>query len=581
MGGRTISQMPLLVVCLVWLGVGRHHLDQSIIEDLEVILDAVQQQAAHKHTPVKIAIVPKPRELSLNNGVFTFTPTTSLCTDHSSTPIANYLSKYIKGDVTTHDCPSGSISLRLNPTATHAHPEFYELEVTEDEIKITANTEAGLFRGTQTLRQILPETIEQRHLEHDIHIPTLKIVDWPAYPWRGMHLDVSRHFFDSDAVKKFIDQMALHKFNRFHWHLTDDQGWRIHIEKFPKLTEIGSQRKGNAGGFYTAEQIREVVEYAKSRYITVIPEIEMPGHVHAALASYPELSCAQNRDLEVWTEWGVSDESLCVCHESAIKFMEDVLLEVAKMFPGNYIHVGGDECVKKQWMECPQCQQLMSRENIRSYDELQAWFTTKISQFLTSHHKRLVGWDEILQGGLSKGATVMAWRGADFGLKSAQLGLDAVMCPLNVCYFDRKYDESDELGRLGVTPLQSTYEFEPSPFHLPSDIRKHILGGQGNVWTEGIQTVEQLDQLVHPRMAALGEVVWTPRTHRSYRDFLSRLRHLEHRYQSLGIGFYKVPDTVQPMDLESVVHHHMAHIGEIKRSANWYRHMFDSKGMPI
>jgi hexosaminidase len=379
-----------------------------------------------------------------------------------------------------------------------------------------------------------------------------------------------------EFVKKYIDYLAMYKFNTFHWHLTDDQGWRIEIKKYPKLTEIGAWRKETLighfrdrphkfdgkqhGGFYTQEEIEEIVNYAKSRYITVVPEIEMPGHAGAALASYPELSCTGG-PFEVMTKWGINEEVYCAGNEKTFEFLKGVLSEVIELFPSEYIHIGGDECPKVRWEECFKCQARIKGENLKNEDELQSYFIKRIEKFLNSKGRKLIGWDEILEGGLAPDATVMSWRGMVGGIEASKAGHDVVMAPYSHVYFDY-YQGNPELEPLaigGYLPLKKVYSFEPTPEELTPEEAKHILGAQANVWTEYIKTPEHFEYMVFPRIAAISEVVWTPEELKSWDDFILRVEKQFKRYELLGINYAKsiynvnIASTVDTLNKELMI----------------------------
>jgi hexosaminidase len=365
-------------------------------------------------------------------------------------------------------------------------------------------------------------------------------------------LDVARHFFPISHVKRYIDLLAMHKMNVLHWHLTEDQGWRIEIKKYPKLTEIGSRREASAlltdrdkldgkphGGFYTQEQIREVVEYAASRFITVVPEIEMPGHSMAALASYPELGCTGG-PYKVRTFWGIEENVYCAGNDKVFEFLQDVLEEVMALFPGRYIHIGGDECPKAMWSTCKKCQARIKKEQLKDENELQSYFIKRIETFLNDNGRQLIGWDEILEGGLAPGATVMSWRGMEGGLEAASKGHDAIMCPLNYTYFDyyQSEDRENEPPAIGgLITLETAYEFDPAPLELPDDVAGHILGAQGQLWAEFIDSESHVDYMAFPRASALAEVLWTNRESREFNDFMSRLPRLLQRLERWNVNY--------------------------------------------
>lgn len=433
-------------------------------------------------------------------------------------------------------------------------PEGYRLRVSPAGVLLSGGGRAGVFYGLQTLRQLLPP--DPLPGEADWRIPAVRITDSPRFRYRGMHLDVSRHFFPTSFIKRYIDLLARYKLNVFHWHLTDDQGWRLQILKHPRLTEVGAYRKetilgknfdpyvGDSvpyGGFYTQDEVRDIVAYARQRFVTIVPEIEMPGHSLAALAAYPDLACTSG-PFEVATRWGVFPDIYCPS-EHTFSFLEDVLSEVMDLFPGPYIHVGGDEAPKVRWQESDTAQAVMRREGLKDEDELQSYFIRRIERFLNAHGRRLIGWDEILEGGLAPEATVMSWRGMDGGIEAARQGHDVIMTPTSHMYFDFYQGDPDQepLAIGGYTPLKKVYDFEPVPPDLTPTEAQHILGAQANVWTEYMATPEHVEYMVLPRMLALSEVVWSPRQKRNWDGFVQRLpwhlRFLE------GLGYhYRIPD---------------------------------------
>ena len=417
------------------------------------------------------------------------------------------------------------IELAISPKVTQ--PEGYVLSINNKKgIKIAGGSAAGVFYGIQTLRKAISQ--------QDV-LPAVTITDAPRFSWRGMHLDCSRHFYSIQFVKKFIDLLALHNMNVFHWHLTDDQGWRIEIKKWPKLTTIGSQRSGTIigtnsdlddgipyGGYYTQAEAREIVAYAAKRHITVVPEIDMPGHMLAALASYPELGCTGG-PYQVGHYWGVYKDVLCVSNERVYQFVEDVLTEVMDIFPSEVIHIGGDETPTEKWEKCPKCQAL----NL-SNDKIQAYFTKRVFDFLTAHHRRALGWDEILDG-CPQDAMIMSWRGSAPGAKAATEGHDVVMTPTTHCYFDYQQveDRQFEPSRCGgYIPVEKVYALDPAPESLSAEARSHILGAQANLWTEYITTENMLEYQALPRMSALAEVQWTQPERKDYEAFKERLTSL-------------------------------------------------------
>lgn len=428
------------------------------------------------------------------------------------------------------------IQLLLNLTLEH--PEAYFLTIYKNGIVIEGS-QAGVFYGLQSLLQLISANAKKNSVS--VELPLVSIEDHPGYAWRGMHLDVCRHFFTKEEVKKYLDYLALHKLNTFHWHLTEDQGWRIEIKKYPLLTSIGSKRSGTIvgpysttapsdniphEGFYTQEDIREVVAYASARHITVVPEIEMPGHALAALSAYPEFSCTGGPFTPAIT-WGVFDDVFCAGNDATFSFLQDVLTEVIPLFPGKYIHIGGDECPKTRWKTCTKCQQRMKGENLKDEHDLQSYFITRMESFINSKGKQIIGWDEILEGGLAPNASVMSWQGTKGGIAAARLQHNVVMSPGQPCYFDHyqvKEKEKEPLAFGGFNSLEAVYQYNPTPAELSDTEKKYILGSQGNVWTEYIPTFSQVEYMALPRMCALAEVLWTPSSKKEYNTFLERLR---------------------------------------------------------
>ncbi len=424
------------------------------------------------------------------------------------------------------------------------HPEAYELRISAESIEVKAGAPHGLFYAIQTLRQLL-----NKSAGNTWYFPAATIIDTPRFPYRGTHLDVARHFHPVETVKAVIDQLAYHKLNTFHWHLTEDHGWRIEIKAFPKLTEIGAYRNGTLighyndqphqfdgkryGGFYTQEQIKEVVQYAADRYIEVIPEIELPGHALAALAAYAELGC-DGGPYEVWQKWGISENVFCPT-ETTFEFLEKVFDEVTDLFPAKYIHIGGDECPKTKWKESAFCQQLMEQEGLKDEYELQSYFIRRIERYLNSKGKQIIGWDEILEGGLAPNATIMSWRGTAGGVKAAQAGHDVIMTPTSHCYLDYyQSDHPDEpLAIGGLLPLEKVYSYEPIPIELSPEQAEHVLGTQVNLWTEYIPTQEKLEYMLFPRLCASAEGGWSK--DRDFSDFIERLIPHLSRLEEMGI----------------------------------------------
>jgi len=439
------------------------------------------------------------------------------------------------------------IRLKLDPSLKTLGDEGYRLSVKTSEVVITAPQPAGVFYGIQTLRQLIHKDFPA--------IPCMEIEDQPRFSWRGMHLDVARNFMPKAFILKFLDQLAFHKLNVFHWHLTDDQGWRIEIKKYPKLTEVGSKRKDTmltydpptyvgkpAEGYYTQNDIREIVAYAKARFIRVMPEIEMPGHVQAAIAAYPQLGNSAKAP-EVSVTYGVLNEILNV-DDSTVRFMQDVLAEVIQLFPSQFIHIGGDEVPKTAWENSPRAQALMKQRGLKNEEELQSWFIHRMDRWLASRGRRMVGWDEILEGGLAPGATVMSWRGTAGGIAAARSGHDVIMTPTSHTYLDyyqSRDRDKEPHGIGGYLPLRQVYSFEPIPDALTATEAKRVLGSQGQLWTEYIRTPEHVEYMAWPRGCALAEVLWSPADARDYPDFRKRLdAHLK-RLAAMKVNF-RAPD---------------------------------------
>ena len=439
-------------------------------------------------------------------------------------------------------------------------PDAYRLTVTTERVDICAGAPEGAFYAVQTLRQLLPVEAFDGGVR-TVELPAVEIEDRPAMAYRGLMLDVARHFFTVDEVKRTLDLLALHKMNVFHWHLTDDQGWRIEIRRYPELTRVGSVRRRTLigkdpggeydetcryderpyGGFYTQEEVREVVDYAARRFITVIPEIEFPGHAVAALASYPWLGCTGER-YEVRQTWDIDDRVFCVGRDSTFDFIEGVLDEVIELFPSTYIHIGGDECPTKMWEQCPHCRARMRAEGLATPRQLQGYATKRVERFLQAHGRRLIGWDEILDGGVSPTAAVMSWRGTEGGIRAARQGNPVVMAPTTHCYLD--YYQTDDVANEplawgGCLPLSKVYELDPYE-GLDSLAQRCVLGVQANLWTEYIPDFAQAQYMLLPRLAAVAEVGWAPRR-RNYDDFLRRMEHLRLLYGACGYRYAPHP----------------------------------------
>lgn len=444
--------------------------------------------------------------------------------------------------------------------------EGYQLQISPNQINIRANTGQGMFYAVQSLLQLLPADVFSTTMKKrsSWEVPCADIEDKPRYSYRGLHLDAGRYFQPISFVKKFIDLLALHKMNKFHWHLTEDQGWRIEIKKYPKLTQIGSKRSQTIaghnndsptkfdgvpyGGFYTQEQIKEIVAYAQERFITVIPEIELPGHALAAIAAYPELSCDPSKKYEVGTKWGVFEDVFCPT-EKTFGFLEDVLTEVMALFPSKYIHIGGDECPKEAWKKSAFCQELIKKEGLKDEHELQSYFIRRIEKFLNSKGRNIIGWDEILEGGLAPNATVMSWRGIEGGIEAAKQNHDVIMTPGSHCYFDyyQADPETEPLAIGGLLTLEKVYSYEPTPDALTPEQAKHILGAQGNIWTEYMKTTDYIEYMAYPRAVALAEVTWSPKSARNFDNFVTRLTQHFKRLDNLKVNYSNRVFDVKPV----------------------------------
>ena len=512
-----------------------------------------------------IAVIPRPAHVTMGTGTFHIGQETRIRVLHAGRHIGDQLADYLEPamgwrlSVRVGGTPAGSELVLIRDTSLHAlGAEGYKLSVTSHRVTVRAPETAGLFYGIQTIRQLLPTDIfRDAPVEStEWSMPAVTIEDQPRFRWRGAHLDVVRHFMPKEFVKKYIDLLALHKMNSFHWHLTDDQGWRIEIKKYPKLTEVGAWRKETmvppypknraemkfdstpTGGFYSQDDIREIVAYAAERHINVVPEIEMPGHAVAAIAAYPELGLAGDTTT-VATYWGVFSNILNPT-DATVKFFQDVLSEVMELFPSKFIHVGGDEADKSLWNASPVIQTRIKELGLKNEAELQSWFIQQMDKFLTAHGRRLIGWDEILEGGLAPGATVMSWRGVSGGIAAARAGHDVVMAPTSHTYLDyyQSQDKAHEpIAIGGFLPMDTVYAFEPYPDSLESQYRKHILGAQVQLWTEYIPTPKQAEYMAYPRTSAFSEVVWTPEDERDYSDFLRRLKVHEKRLEALDVNY--------------------------------------------
>lgn len=502
--------------------------------------------------PVEIQsnIIPAPLEQIINEGVFRLDEKVNFVSDWKLSDVANYFESYLKNRydlVFSANETNDKVYFKINESITNE--EGYLLSITPKKILIEAKSQKGAFYAVQTLLQLIPIKAEEKA----ITIQCLEIKDEPRFKYRGMHLDVARHMYSVDFIKKYIDLIASLKMNTFHWHLTEDQGWRIEIKKHPKLQEIAAYRKETLqghysdqphqfdgqryGGYYTHEQIKDIVAYAQERQVTIIPEIEMPGHSQAAIAAYPELGCT-GKKVEVATKWGVFDEVYCP-KESTFTFLEDVIDEVVALFPGKYIHIGGDEAPKTRWKKCKHCQALIKREGLKDEHGLQSYFIQRMEKYINSKGKQIIGWDEILEGGLAPNATVMSWRGVNGAVEAAKEGHDVILTPTSHCYFDyyQSDNEQEPLAIGGFLPLEKAYSFNPIPEELTESESKYVLGAQGNVWTEYMPNEKKVEYMTFPRAIALSEVVWSSPENKNYNDFIKRLEGFQKRLDYLDVNY--------------------------------------------
>jgi N-acetyl-beta-hexosaminidase/alpha-L-fucosidase len=516
------------------------------------------------------AIIPKPVSTEWQQGTFSINKNTVLVADAPEAPSAGFFAAYLERIYGLHLHTLGSgkqpasnyIRLDTAPATTATREGRYTLQVTKDAITITGDTHPGTFYGMQTLIQLLPADPAalpagpagaQADPSAALSIPAVSIEDYPRFAYRGLHLDVGRHFFPVDFIKKYIDFIALHKMNYFHWHLTEDQGWRIEIKKYPKLTEIGSCRNGtiighNPGtgndsiaycGYYTQQEIKDVVKYAADRYITILPEIELPGHSSAALTAYPWLGCTGG-PYQVKQSWGVFKDVFCAGNDSTFQFLEDVLDEVMALFPSRYIHIGGDECPKTSWKACPKCQKRIRDNGLKDENELQSYFVQRIEKYINSKGRQIIGWDEILEGGLAPNAVVMSWRGEQGGIDAAKQDHDVIMTPGEYVYFDHSQLQNDDSLTIGgYLPLSKVYQYEPIPHGLTDDQAKHVRGAQANIWTEYMTNPRKVEYMLFPRLSALSEVLWSPAAQRSWPDFEQRLQTQYKRYELWNANYYR------------------------------------------
>ena len=508
-----------------------------------------------------INIIPQPVNLSVGQGNFLIDGNTSLKFDSQSHELKNVVDlfsssiKSISGITLSAETKGKTISFNIVKNETLGG-EGYELNVSPLAITINANATAGIFYAIQSLLQTLPAVRTNAPLQ----VPSMVVTDFPRFGWRGMHLDVSRHFFSPEVIKEYIDLMAIYKMNTFHWHLVDDQGWRIEIKKYPKLTEVGAWRVDQTtinwrerkiakegetpsyGGYYTQDQIKEIVEYARKRNVTIVPEIEMPGHSAAAIASYPQLSCTQKPQLPLTGgDYTNASSNFCAGNEESFVFLQDVLNEVISLFPSMYIHIGGDEVEKDPWKKCMRCQERIKTENLKNEDELQSYFIKRIEKFLISKNKKLIGWDEILEGGLAPEATVMSWRGETGGIEAAKMNHEVVMTPGVPCYFDHYQGDpaTEPVAIGGFNTLKRVYDYEPIPKELNEQQAKYVLGAQANLWTEFVTSAEHVEYMVLPRMLALAEVTWSTKASRDWSGFNQRIQSHFRSFEQKGLHYSK------------------------------------------
>ncbi len=504
--------------------------------------------------------VPLPENISLSAdaAAFKFNPKTRIvATDSAQAVNAGLFAGYVNtltgfSPEITDKAPANNY-IRLKSTLGGDNADAYTITVNADSIVVDGATPAATFYGLQTLRKAIPGTGK-----HDVLYPAGTVTDSPRFAYRGAHFDTSRHFFSPDSVKMFIDMIALHNINRFHWHITDDQGWRLEIKGLPELTEKGSVRTGTIigkteeydsipyGGFYTQDDVRDIVKYAADRHITVIPEIDLPGHMQAALASYPELGCTGG-PYEVWRRWGVSDNVLCAGNDSVYTFLDKVMDEVTELFPSEYIHIGGDECPKKHWEECPKCQAkikslgLKSDSHSTAEQKLQSHVMTHVAEYLAKKGRKVIGWDEILEGGVDTSTVIMSWRGTQGGIAAAQAGHDAIMTPNQYMYFDfRQADEGEPIAANwgDALPLEKVYSYEPIPDEFTPEQAAHIIGVQANLWCEYIPNYRQAEYMEMPRIGALAEVQWT-KGPKDFDAFMKRIERLTKIYDAEGYNYRK------------------------------------------
>lgn len=519
------------------------------------------------HAQQPANMVPKPVKAIPGNGSFSIDATSSIHTSEETAGeaalFASYLEKYYSISITvsiirpgTRNNPITEKSILLVHEKERIPSSSYSLKINPSGCTIVGD-KSGIFYGLQTLQQLLPV---EKNIQPTLNIAAIDIDDYPRFPYRGMHLDVGRHMFSVDYIKKYIDYLAYHKFNYFHWHLTEDQGWRIEIKKFPKLTETGSCReqtlKGRYGsdkydgtpycGYFTQEEARAIVQYARERHITVIPEIDMPGHSLSALTSYPYLGCTKG-PYKVMETWGVAHDVLCAGNDSTFAFMESVLEEIMQIFPSKYIHIGGDECPKERWKKCPDCQKKITEQQLTDEHGLQSYFIRRIEKFVNSKGRTIIGWDEILEGGLAPNAVVMSWRGEAGGIASAKQNHFVIMTPENPLYLNHSQTKNeDSVTQGGYNPIEHVYRYDPIPKELNEQQSGFILGAQGNMWSEYLNNEKKLEYMLFPRISALSEVLWTQPSIKDWKDFDARLPGILKRYDLWGVNYSTAHYDLQP-----------------------------------
>ena len=511
----------------------------------------------------QVHVIPQPAKLEMQNGSFNLSSKTTLVySDEGEKASADFLNLYLKQFYgftlpVAREGNNNTIKLRSRSFVNApANEGRYTFIVTPGGITIEGDSYQANFYGIQTLIQLLPVTRSST-----LAIPALNIEDYPRFQYRGLHLDVGRHFFPVDFLKKYIDYIALHKLNYFHWHLTEDQGWRIEIKKYPLLTQVGAYRNGTIigrypgtgndsmryGGFYTQDQVKELVTYAANRYITIIPEIEMPGHSSAALTAYPSLGCPGTGPYKVEETWGVFNDVFCAGNDSVFTFLQDVMDEVMPLFPAKFIHIGGDESPKANWKICPRCQKRIKDNGLKDEHELQSYFIQRMEKYINGKGKQIIGWDEILEGGLAPNALVMSWRGEQGGIEAAKQKHNVIMTPGSHVYFDHAQSRNEDSVTIGsFLPLEKVYSYEPIPAALTAAEAKYVLGAQANMWTEYMKNTRKVEYMLFPRLAALSEVLWTPKEKKNWTDFETRMTTQFKRYDQWGVNYSKAYYGIQP-----------------------------------